>query len=63
MAKTNFIQLCNKLRPYLLKQTTQMRRPLIVEAQLVVTLYYLSDETHYRKIGNAFGIGKATVSK
>ena len=63
MAKASFIQLCNELRPYLLKQTTQMRKPLTVEAQLGVTLYYLSDEAHYRKIANGFGIGKATVSK
>ena len=39
MAKASFIQLCNELRPYLLNQTTQMRMPLTVEAQLGVTLY------------------------
>ena len=63
MAKASFIWLCNELRPYLLKHTTQMRMPLSVETQLGVTLYYLSDEAHYRKMANAFGIGKATVSK
>ena len=55
MAKASFIQLCNELRPYLLNQTTQMRMPLTVEVQFGVTLYYLSDEAHYRKIANAFG--------
>ena len=63
MAKASFIWLCNELRPYLVKHTTQMRMPLSVETKLGVTLYYLSDEAHYRKIANAFGIGKATVSK
>ena len=63
MAKASFIQLCNELRPYVLTQTAQMRMQMTVEAQLDVALYYLSNEAHYRKIANAFGIGKATVSK
>ena len=30
---------------------------------MAVFLYYISDEGHYRKIANAFGIGRPTVSK
>jgi len=33
-----------------------------VEKQVAVTLYYLSDEGRYRKVANAFGLAKCTVS-
>ena len=39
-----------------------MRHPISVEKQVAVTLYYLSDEGRLRKTGNAFGIGRSTVS-
>ena len=30
---------------------------------MAVFLYYISNEGHYRKIANVFGIGRPTVSK
>ena len=39
-----------------------MRVPISVEAQVAVTLYYLSDEGLYRKVVNAFGISMSSVS-
>ena len=36
--------------------------PVSVEKQVAVTLYYLSDEGRYRKVANAFGLAKCTVS-
>ena len=39
-----------------------MRRPLSVETQVALTLYYLADEGRYRKIDNAFGISRGSVS-
>ena len=62
MSKDNFMHLCQELSPFLQKQVTTMRKPISVEKQLAVTLYYLSDEGRFRKVANAFGIGKSTVS-
>ena len=39
-----------------------MREPISVEKQIAVTLYYLMDEGRYRKVANAFGISRASVS-
>ena len=55
--------LCEELRPYLTKQTTKLRKPVSVETQVAVTLYYLAGEGRMRKVPNSFGLGKATVSK
>ena len=54
--------LCDEIRPYIQKQTTQMRQPLSVETQVGITLYYLSDEGRYRKVANAFGVSKPSIS-
>lgn len=62
MSKATFYKLCNELRPYLQKQRTNMREPLAVDTRVAITLYYLSDEGRYRKVANAFGIGRSTVS-
>ena len=32
------------------------------DIQVAITLYYLSDKGRYRKVANAFGIGRSTVS-
>ena len=63
LSKVNFFKLCEELRAYLHKKTTNMRKPVPVEKQIAVTLYYLSDEGRYRKVANAFGLGKSTVSE
>ena len=44
------------------QKSTRMRRPISVETQMAVTLYYLSDEGRYRKVANAFGISRSSVS-
>lgn len=62
MSKENFMK-CDKVRPFLLKQSTNMSSPISVEKQVAVTLYHLSDEGRYLKVANAFGIGKSTVSE
>ena len=58
-----FLKVCHDLRRSLEGQATRMRMPLSVEKQVAVTLYYLADEGRMRKVDNAFGIGKSTVSK
>lgn len=39
-----------------------MRRPRSVETQMAVNFYSLSDEGRYRKVANAFGISRSSVS-
>ena len=62
MSKLTFAKLCDELKPHLTKTETNMRKPLDVETQVAVTLYYLADEGRYRKVANAFGISRSTVS-
>ena len=62
-SKESFYILCDKLRPYIMKNATQMRKPIDVEKQVAVTLYYLADQGRMRKTANAFGIAKCAVSK
>ena len=57
------MKLCDKVKPFLQKQSTNMRSAIDVEKQLSVTLYYLLDEGRYCKVANAFSIGKSTVSE
>ena len=47
MLKRSFLELCSELRPFIEKQATKMRKPISVETQVAVTLYYLSDEGRY----------------
>ena len=62
MSKSSFFKLCDAVRPFLVKQCRNMRMPVSVEKQVAVTLYYLSDESRYRKVANAFRLAKCTVS-
>lgn len=50
-------------RPFIEGKGTVMRSSVDVFKQVAVTLYYLSDEGHIRKIVNAFGISRQAVSK
>ena len=45
-----------------MKNTTQMPKPIDVEKQVAVILYYLADEDRMRKTANAF-IAKCPVCK
>ena len=62
MSRPTFMELCEDLRPLLRRKSTRMRRAISVETQMAVTLYYLSDEGRYRKVANAFGISRSSVS-
>ncbi|XP_046858179.1 protein ANTAGONIST OF LIKE HETEROCHROMATIN PROTEIN 1-like [Xenia sp. Carnegie-2017] len=62
MSQDNFMKLCNKIRIPLQKKVTNMRVPTSVEKQVAMTLYYLADEGRLRKVANAFGVSRSTVS-
>ena len=54
MSRPTFMELCEDLRPLLQRISTRMRRPISVETQMAVTLYYMTGEGRYRKVANAF---------
>ncbi|XP_015753379.1 PREDICTED: putative nuclease HARBI1 [Acropora digitifera] len=62
MSRPTFMELCEDLRPLLKRKSTRMRRPISVETQMAVTLYYSSDEGRYRKVANAYEISRSSVS-
>ena len=63
ISKESFYVLCGKLRPYIVKNTTQMRGPIHVKKQVAVVFYHLVDKGCMRKTANIFDIIKCTVSK
>ena len=53
----------NKTRQlYLQKQQTKMRNPIAVECQVVIFLYYISDDGRYSKTKNAFRVSRRSFS-
>ena len=62
MSRETFQVLCAELHPYIFKNDTRFRNVVPVDKQIAATLYYLSDDGRMRKVANAFGIGKSTVS-
>ena len=62
MSRESFNELCDLLGPYIEQQTTHMRRPITVETQVAILLYYISDEGRLRKVANAFGVSRSSCS-
>ena len=50
MSRRHFFELCERLRPRLTGQNTNMRDTLPVETKVAAILYYLVDESKYRKV-------------
>ena len=62
MTKQSFHELCEIVHPHLVKKTTRFRVPVSADTQVAIFLYYISDEGRYRKVANAFGLSRSTVS-
>ena len=56
------MSLSDELKLFLQKESTAMRDALSVETKVAATLYYLADEGRFRKVADAFRIGKSSVS-
>ncbi|XP_048345372.1 protein ANTAGONIST OF LIKE HETEROCHROMATIN PROTEIN 1-like [Sphaerodactylus townsendi] len=63
MTKDTFLELCEKLRPELQRQTTTMRAPLSVEKRVGIALWKLATTECYRSVANHFGVGRSTVGE
>ena len=55
MSEASFYMLCEDLRPYLTKKTTKLQKPVSVDTQVAITLYYLAAEGRMRKASHSFG--------
>ena len=62
MSRESFLVLCQQLEEHLIKRNTRFRKGVSGQEQVALALYYLSNEGRRRKIANAFGLGKSTVS-
>ena len=62
MKKATFTFICEKLRPYLHIQDTNMRKANTVEKQVAVVLWRLASGSYYNTIGHLFGISEANAS-
>ncbi|KAJ7317228.1 hypothetical protein JRQ81_003390 [Phrynocephalus forsythii] len=63
MSRRTFMELCDRLRPVLERQTTNMRAPITVEKQVAITIWKLATPESYRSVAECFGVGRSTVSR
>ncbi|XP_028569510.2 uncharacterized protein LOC114588406 isoform X2 [Podarcis muralis] len=63
MSRRTFMELCDRLRPVLERQTTNMRAPITVEKQLAIAVWKLATPDSYRSVAECFGVGRSTVSR
>ena len=61
MSHSTFVYLCDKLKCTIEKQDTMMRKAIVTEKRLGITLWFLSTGADYRTIGHLFGVSKSTV--
>ena len=55
--------ICDRLRHFLSKNATRMRRPVSVEKREAITLWRMATNVEYRSIAHMFGVGRSTVGK
>ena len=60
VSKETFVYLCGKLRPYIERQDTRLRKAICVEHRVAITLWCLATCGEYRIIGHLFGIARCT---
>lgn len=59
MPEEAFLNLCDLLHPYILKQT--MKTTVSLEKRVALTLYKLASNTEFHDVANLFGIGVSTA--
>ena len=63
MSRDTFYIICNELRPYIQKESTNMRSPVTVEERVAVTVWKLATNIEYRSLASLFGLGRSTIGK
>ena len=62
MSTETFQVHCAELYSYIFKNDNRLRNAVPADKKVAATLYCLSDKDRMRKVANAFGIGKSTVT-
>ena len=57
MSRDTHYILCNELRPYIQKESTNMRYPVTVEERVAVTVWKLATNIEYCSLASLFGLG------
>jgi len=58
MSQDTFHILCNKLRPYIQKESTNTRPPVTVEERAAVTVWILATNIEYQTLASIFSLGR-----
>ena len=61
MSQETFLYLCTELRESVERSDTIMRKAVLVEQRVALTLWFLSINADYCTIGHLFGVSKSTV--
>ena len=61
MSRATFYFIAEQLRPALLKQTTNFRKPIDYCRRLAVVIWWLATPAEYRTISTLCGIGISTL--
>ncbi|KAM9424168.1 uncharacterized protein KZ484_010982 isoform 2-T2 [Pholidichthys leucotaenia] len=61
MRRTSFMELCDILRPSLIRQRTHYRCPVPVELRVAICLWRLATNLEFRSISHLFGVGISTA--
>ena len=61
MSRECFLYLCDQLRPEIQQQSTHLRKPVVVQQRLAITIWCMATCADYRTIGHLFGVAKCTV--
>ena len=61
MNKETFTYICEEIREFVEKPSTNLRKALTVKMRLAIALYSYSGSCDYRTTSNLFGIGQLTV--
>lgn len=61
MRKETFMYLCNQVRPFIFRMNTRLRKAVIVERRVGITLWCLATPCEYRSVAHLFGVHRSTV--
>ena len=61
MNKDTFTYICEEIREFVEKPSTNLRKALTVKMRVAIALYFYSGSCDYRTTSNLFGIGQLTV--
>lgn len=61
-SRSTFVWLTERLRPRLQRARTNMREPIPVEQRVAIAVWWMANNTSYRRVGEKFGVARSTVA-